>query len=447
MSASRRIRKRRLATGIAALAALGIATYAWQYGSDDGPEIPGTDVSSKIAPVPEPIAQPTPPVPETIPDEQKPPPAETREITVRRGDTMMKLLTGNTIPRKEAHAIVTALRPVYNLQRMKVGQRFTVALRPDTDAAGSPRLVRLTLQPDPDRGIVLRHVPEQGFHAEIVERQLERRDSFAKGQIASSLYNAAVAIDLPIDVLTALIKIFSFDVDFQREIQSGDKFAVLFERFHDEFGEPARNGRIVWASMTLSNNNLEYFQFTPESGFSDHYDRHGKSVRKTLMRTPINGARLSSGYGKRRDPILGYTKMHRGVDFEAPRGVPILAAGDGVIEKIGRNGSYGKYIRIRHNSTYKTAYAHMSGYFKGLKRGSRVRQGSTIGYVGSTGRSTGPHLHYEVIVNDRQTDPMSIRLPAGKTLKGKDLETFQAHWPAVLERIALARDDRKLASD
>jgi murein DD-endopeptidase MepM/ murein hydrolase activator NlpD len=189
----------------------------------------------------------------------------------------------------------------------------------------------------------------------------------------------------------------------------------------------------------LSGKKLEYARFKPKGGFADYYNREGKSVKKTLMRTPINGARLSSRFGKRRHPILGYTKIHRGVDFAAPKGVPIMAAGDGVIEMLGRNGGYGKYIRIRHNSTYKTAYAHMSGYKRGLRKGSRVRQGSIIGYVGSTGRSTGPHLHYEVIKNGRQTNPMSVRLPAGDKLKGKALKTFLAAWPGIDSRVARAK--------
>jgi murein DD-endopeptidase MepM/ murein hydrolase activator NlpD len=212
-------------------------------------------------------------------------------------------------------------------------------------------------------------------------------------------------------------------------------------------GEQVRTGQIAWASMTLSGKTLEYALYKPKSGFADYYDRRAQSVKKTLMRTPINGARLSSGFGKRRHPVLGYTKVHRGVDFAAPKGVPIMAAGDGVIESIGRNGNYGKYIRIRHNSNYKTAYAHMSRFQRGLKRGTRVRQGSTIGYVGSTGRSTGPHLHYEVLKNGRQVNPMSVRLPAGEKLQGKARKAFLTIWPALDNRVALTRNSQGVASD
>lgn len=380
----------------------------------------------------------------------------TRRVTVSRGDTLMKLLVKNDIDRSEAHAVVAALSPVYDLRRLKIGQTFVLTLAPEsspepakatdrTDDGGD--LLGLSFRPSAAQDILVRREPDKGFQTEIIERQLERGDGYAAGKITSSLYAAAIANDLPVDVLMGLIRIFSFDVDFQREVQPGDGFAVLYDRYSDEFGETVRQGEITWASMTLSGKTLQYTLHTPRNGVPDYYDHRGKSVKKTLMRTPIDGAKLTSRYGKRRHPVLGYTKMHRGVDFAARKGVPIMAAGDGVIESIGRNGSYGNYIRIRHNSTYKTAYAHMSGYKRGLKRGSRVRQGKIIGYVGNTGRTTGPHLHYEVLMNGRQTNPMSVRLPAGDALKGKALKRFLAGWPAIEARVALARGGQEVASD
>jgi len=171
---------------------------------------------------------------------------------------------------------------------------------------------------------------------------------------------------------------------------------------------------------------MEIFLHSPSEGEADYFDPKGQSVRKALLRTPIDGARISSGYGKRRHPILGYNKMHRGVDFSAPRGTPVYAAGKGVVEYASRNGAYGKYIRIRHGGEFKTAYAHLKGYAKGIARGKRVKQGQVIGYVGSTGRSTGPHLHYEVLRNGKQTNPRNMKLPAGPKLAGQSLESFQA---------------------
>ncbi len=374
-------------------------------------------------------------------------------MSVARGDTLLDLLVGGDVPREQAHDVIAALRPVYDLRRMPIGQTFTLVLASagestgTADDSGQSGLLKLSFRPSAERDIVVHRDEDNSFRAEVIERPLERRDAHAAGRISSSLYESAIETDLPLDVLMRLIQVFSFDVDFQREVQPGDSFEILYDSYIDEVGEPARTGDVIWASMTLSGKKLEYALYTPKDGFADYYDRRGQSVKKTLMRTPINGARLSSGFGKRRHPVLGYTKLHRGVDFAAPTGVPIMAAGDGVIEMIGTNGSFGKYILIRHNSTYKTAYAHMSGYGRGLRKGSRVRQGSTIGYVGTTGRSTGPHLHYEVLKNGRQTNPMSVRLPAGEKLAGKTLKAFLALWPEIEDRVARAKGGAAMAGD
>ncbi|TFG47962.1 MAG: M23 family metallopeptidase, partial [Gemmatimonadales bacterium] len=229
----------------------------------------------------------------------------------------------------------------------------------------------------------------------------------------------------PNPVLIELIRIFSFDVDFQRDIQPGDRFEVLYDALLETDGSLAKTGEVLYAALTLSGQRLELYGFTPKSGFADFFDTKGQSVRKTLMRTPIDGARLSSGFGMRKHPILRYTRMHRGTDFAAPSGTPIYAAGDGTVEIAGRKGAYGKYVRLRHNSTYQTAYAHMSRFAKGTRSGARVRQGQVIGYVGTTGRSTGPHLHYEVLVNGKQVNPSKIKLASGEKLKGADLAAFE----------------------
>ena len=222
-----------------------------------------------------------------------------------------------------------------------------------------------------------------------------------------------------------MIRIYSFDVDFQRELQPGDSFEVLYEALFENDGSLAKTDGVLYASLTLSGQRLDMYNFTPHSGHSDFFDSKGQSVRKTLMRTPIDGARLSSRFGMRKHPVLGYSRLHKGTDFAAPRGTPVYAAGDGVVESAGRNGAYGKYVRIRHNSTYKTAYAHMRRIAKGMRRGKRVRQGQVIGYVGSSGRSTGPHLHYEVLRGGRQVNPLKIKLPSGEKLKSADLESFE----------------------
>ena len=224
--------------------------------------------------------------------------------------------------------------------------------------------------------------------------------------------------------LQDMIRAYSFDVDFQREIRVGDSFAMLYEEFADEDGNVVRYGSPTLAVLRVSGATLPIYQYTPASGFADYFNDKGESVRKALLRTPIDGARITSGFGMRDHPLLGYSRMHKGVDFGAAAGTPILAAGDGTIDFIGRNSGYGNYVRIRHNDTYKTAYAHMQGFANGLGQGSRVRQGQVIGYVGSTGMSTGPHLHYEVMVQDEQINPLDVKLPSGEKLAGTELASF-----------------------
>jgi murein DD-endopeptidase MepM/ murein hydrolase activator NlpD len=287
------------------------------------------------------------------------------------------------------------------------------------------RFTGFTFRPEATRDIQVGLTSSGKFTAVASDRELTSRPQYVTGQIDDSLYNAAQAVKMPVSVLAKMIRIFSFDVDFQREVRRGDGFEVLYNQAFDVNGAAVPITEIVFASMTLSKTPRPYYRYTPASGVTDYFDRRGQSVKKTLMRTPVDGARLSSGFGRRKHPILGYTKLHRGADFAAPTGTPIMAAGDGVIVSLGRNGHYGKYIQIRHNSTYSTAYAHMSAYRRGLKRGSRVRQGQTIGYVGSTGRSTGPHLHYEVLVNGKQRNPLGLKLPSGEQLRGKDLANFK----------------------
>ncbi len=361
------------------------------------------------------------------------PAARARTVEVRRGDTLMALLVGAGADRRDAQQAISAMQRVYSPRKLKPGQRVHLSFHPGKDgeaAAGNEQtrqLMALRVRTSPERDIwVARRAAGSAFHAVALERPLTREVAGGRRTIDSSLFVAGQEAEVPVPVMVDMIRAFSFDVDFQREIWPGDGFELIYERYHDRTGALAKTGDILYAALVLSGRRVELYRFTPKSGRTDYFDQNGKSVRKTLMRTPIDGARISSGYGRRRHPILGYNRMHRGTDFAAPRGTPVYAAGDGVIELAGRKGGYGKYIRIRHNSTYKTAYAHLNGYARKIKRGRRVKQGQVIGYVGSTGRSTGPHLHYEVMVNGRQVNPLKIRLPSGETLKGEDLEAFAA---------------------
>jgi len=360
------------------------------------------------------------------------PAAVNRLVEVRRGDTLMNLLVDAGLERGEAHGAITALSEVFSPRKLKVGQVIRLAMSGDNGANivsdGQPsealRLISLGLTPNPEEDVLVARQADDSFAARVEARPLTPRLSSYSGTIESSLFEAARDEGMPVETVVELIRLFSFDVDFQREIQQGDRFELLYDSFYDRAGALAKTGPLKYASMVLSGKRLEFYHFVLPDGSDDHFDANGRSVRRALLKTPVDGARISSGFGMRKHPIQGYNKMHRGVDFAAPRGTPIYAAGKGVIDRIGRNGGYGKYIRIRHNSTYKTAYAHMKSYAKGMKRGARVKQGQVIGYVGSTGNSTGPHLHYEVMVDNKQVNPRKIKLPSGKSLKGTDLEAF-----------------------
>ena len=273
------------------------------------------------------------------------------------------------------------------------------------------------------------------YHSQIFLRPTKLEDTFIKGTINSSLYESAVKLGMPENTLFEMVRLLGFSVDFQREIRKGDSFEVMFTKQIDLIENRVIDTKpINFVSIILSGHELNFFEYKDKYGFSGYYDENGKSSKRTIMKTPINGARLSSKYGSRRHPVLGYTKMHRGIDFAAPRGTPVFAAGDGIVEKAGWNGSYGRYIRIRHTGTYKTAYAHLSGINKKVKTGKRVSQGKIIGYVGSSGRSTGAHLHYEVLLNNQQINPMRVKLPSGKNIPKKDLNRYKSYVKNIMQK-------------
>ena len=290
---------------------------------------------------------------------------------------------------------------------------------------------------------------ENNYKSQVFLRPTRTEKTLIKGVIKNNLYISAIKSGIPENTLLEMISLLGFSIDFQREVRSGDSFEVLFTKEIDILSELVIQTKpIQYVSINLSGNKLNFFKYEDKYGYPQYYDENGKSAKRTIMKTPINGARLSSRYGNRKHPILGYTKMHRGLDFAAPSGTPIFAAGDGIIEKAGWNGSYGKYIRIRHTGTYKTAYAHLSGFHKNISIGKRVLQGKIIGYVGTTGRSTGPHLHYEVIKNNIQVNPMRIKLPAGKNIPKTDINNYKSQVQKILsQKIAIEKSiqGKKLA--
>ena len=261
------------------------------------------------------------------------------------------------------------------------------------------------------------------FNEEVLVLKLNKKIIYNENVILQSLYKAATDQNIPPNTIIEFARIYGFQVDFQRDIRKGDKFQIMYEVFIDNQDKIIQTGEILFANLKLSgqDNSLYYFD---KKNVQGHYNKNGKSVQKALMKTPINGARLSSSFGMRKHPIDGFNKMHRGTDFAAPKGTPIMASGNGIVKKAGWCGGGGNCVKIKHNSTYETVYAHMSKFARGIKKGVRVKQGQTIGYVGSTGKSTGPHLHYEVIVNGKRVNSQKLKLPSGKILKGKNRETI-----------------------
>ncbi len=368
----------------------------------------------------------------TTPDVQANAPIE-QIIQVQKGDTLMSVLADAGIKLDEAHAAIVALSDVFSPRQLMVGQPIKLTLAPSDqgdggDGSSQPQLqlVSLSLQPSVEKNVELTRSVDGGFTAQSTNVPLERHTTRVAGTIQSSLFEAGQSDGVPIEVMSEIIHAFSYDVDFQRDIQPGDNYEILYDRYEDADGNLAKTGNILYASLVLSGKKLALYRFTTTDGRTEWFNPKGDSVRKALLRTPIDGAKITSGFGMRLHPILGYSLMHKGVDFGAPIGTPIYAAGDGVIQSIGPVSGYGNYIKLKHTATYGTAYGHISRFAAGLHVGSRVHQGQVIAYVGMTGRATGPHLHFEVIKDGKQINPTSIKLPSGEKLQGKELKSFLA---------------------
>lgn len=360
-----------------------------------------------------------------------PPPAPKVKLAwtlkVQKGDTLFDLLTQSGVQQEEAVGAIEALEDVFTPQDLMPGQQIILNFEPSNETPandGTLELASLSLRPSVERDVSVMRGADGEFVAKAIDRPLAKRPTLAAAMIESSLFEAGRVGDVPPGILGEVIKAFSYDVDFQREIQPGDAFEIIYERFEDDRGNFARSGAVLYAALTLSGKTKEIFRFEPKDGSAGFYNSGGESIRKALLRTPLDVVRITSKFGPRKHPVLGYTKLHKGVDFAASTGTPIFASGDGTIVRIGRHGGYGNYILIRHNSQYSTAYAHMSRFAKGLRNGGKVQQGAVIGHVGSTGRSTGPHLHYEILVGGKQVNPMKIKL-VGNKLDGKDVKRFE----------------------
>ena len=339
---------------------------------------------------------------------------------IKSGETFDKILESYSIEKSEIIKIKNSINKKVNLNKLNTKQIIQFSLDKTNN-----KIEEFIYQISNTQKIYLkRNIKEDSFNEEIVSIKLEKKIIYKENLIIQSLYKAATDEQIPANIIIEYAGIYGFQIDFQRDIRKNDKFQIMYEIFLNEKNEIIETGEILFANLKLSgqDNKLYYFEFEGSEG---HYDKNGKSVKKALMKTPINGARLSSPFGMRKHPIDGYNKMHKGTDFAAPMGTPIMASGDGVVKKAGWCGGGGNCVKIKHNSTYQTIYAHMSKFARGIKPGVRVKQGQTIGYVGSTGKSTGPHLHYEVIVNGKKVNSQKLKLPSGKILKGKERKLFE----------------------
>ena len=340
---------------------------------------------------------------------------------ISQGETFDKILNDYSILESEIEEIKKNIGSDYNLNNLRTNLDIKFII----DQSNNKKIISFIFPISRTEKIELtRNLDTDLFTKKKIITNLNKRIVFKEGKILKSLYRTAVDLDVKPNIIIEFARIYGFQVDFQRDIRKNDNFQIMYEVFEDDNGKIFETGNIVFTNLKLSgmNNALYYFD---KEGSKGHYDQNGKSVKKALMKTPINGARLSSAFGMRKHPIDGFNKMHRGTDFAAPMGTPIMASGSGLITRARWCGGGGNCIKIKHNSTYETIYAHMKSFARGIKEGLRVKQGQIIGYVGSTGKSTGPHLHYEVVVNGKKINSQKLKLPSGKTLKDKERKIFE----------------------
>ena len=359
-------------------------------------------------------------------------PYEEINYVIKNNDTVEKILKKYKIRNEDIGEISVQLKE-RKLANIYSGRRLSLILKKLEDNTNT--IVNLVYPINNTTSVEIKKF-QNNFEVKENILQLNKKEVVVKNVIKNNLYSSAVEVGIEPNIIVEFARIFGFEVDFQRDIRQGDWFEILYEKFEDDNNKVRDTGKIIYASMYVNGEEINLYNFKFNNS-EDFYDIRGKSITKSLMKTPINGARLSSSFGMRKHPILGYNKMHRGTDFAAPSGTPIMASGSGTVTRARWCGGGGNCIKIKHNSTYETIYAHMKAFAKGIKEGRKVKQGQIIGYVGSTGLSTGPHLHYEVLVNGKKVNSQRLKLPSGKTLLGEERKQFE------LDRIKI---DLKLAS-
>ena len=342
------------------------------------------------------------------------------EHKVSSGESLKIILTNYQIKGGEIDQILKILSKEFKINNIKVNDKIKILIDRSQN-----QLINFSYKFTKDKTInIFKDNSSKKYRYKIEQTRLDKKILYKENIILNSLYKSAIDEKIPANIIIEFARIYGFQIDFQRDIRKKDYFQIMFEIFTDERNKIIETGNILFANLNLSGIDYPLYYYN-EKNYKGHYDENGKSIIKTLMKTPINGARLSSPFGMRKHPIDGFNKMHKGTDFAAPTGTPIMASGDGIIIKSGWCGGGGNCVKIKHNSTYQTVYAHMSKFANGVKKGMRVKQGQIIGFVGSTGKSTGPHLHYEVIVNGKHVNSRTLKLPSGKSLKGENRKKFE----------------------
>ena len=341
---------------------------------------------------------------------------------IKANDSIQKILKQFKLNNDEISEITKKLKEK-KLANIYPGRKLSIVLKRLDN--GSTTLVNFTYPVNNTTSVEIRK-SKGNFEVKENILQLYKKEVVVKNIINNNLYKSAIESEIEPNIIIEFARIFGFEVDFQRDIRKGDWFEILYEKFEDDNNKVRDTGKIIYASMYVNGEEINLYNFKFKND-EDYFDIKGKSITKSLMKTPINGARLSSSFGMRKHPILGYNKMHRGTDFAAPSGTPIMASGSGTVTRARWCGGGGNCVKIKHNSTYETIYAHMKAFAKGIKEGKKVKQGQIIGYVGSTGLSTGPHLHYEVLINGKKVNSQKLKLPSGKTLKNDERKAFEIH--------------------
>jgi murein DD-endopeptidase MepM/ murein hydrolase activator NlpD len=344
---------------------------------------------------------------------------------IKKGDSVQKILNKYKVNSTEIQKVINEYKKYASPGQLLVGNKIDIILKKSV-TADKNSIIKFSIPITKSTTVAITKNEENKIIAKKIITKLYKRKTLSENIIKNNLYSSAMDVNINPDTIIEFARIFGFEIDFQRDIRKNDYFKIVYEKYFDENGEFIKSGSILYAHMKVNNREITLYKFGNDKGYG-YFDDNGKSVEKALMKTPINGARLSSPFGKRKHPISGFNKMHNGTDFAAPMGTPIMASGTGTITRAKWCGGGGNCIKIKHNSTYETIYAHMKSFAKGMKVGKKVRQGQIIGYVGSTGISTGPHLHYEVVVNGKKVNSQKLKLPSGKILKNEERKKFEIH--------------------